>query len=372
MTTLMVMLTKIKTTTTQTMKRKNYEEVRDAVRDVGEERAKKTHDLYETVDKNLERYREDATGRGDFGAYIQFRGFVAGVEKEVEDDDVHMSDAFESAMSHLDARTLRDKHFRRARAEFEEVEEFVETYERYKQLEEELGDELRSLEKRADVLEDEIDDAEERLKKAREADEVDASPLREAVESYNRRVREEFDGFVREASAVEVARLGEKTLDAPLVDDAPIERGTTEKLARYVDDEKAERVLELADSSDAKLSHFVDDTEGFRASVPRTFFETASAERFELSYEPEGVVRRRVPELVRIVSSFADEETVALLRKVGDMAERGEYEPMRNALVAGEEAGAETDELEETLEELRDEKEEVEERASRLRSTLDE
>ncbi|MDZ7688122.1 MAG: hypothetical protein U5J64_05245 [Halobacteriales archaeon] len=349
-----------------------YEELRDTVRGIGKERAERTHDIYEAVDKNLERYRDEATGRGDFGKYIEFRGFVAGVEEEVGEKDVHMSDAFETAVSHLDARTLRDKHFRRARAELEEVAEFAEMYERYEELEEDLNDELRSLEKRKKEVRSEVESAEKRLEKAREAEEIDASFLRETVEEYNEHVHDDFDAFVCEASAVEVARLGESTLDAPLIEDAPVEKGVAERLSRYVDDETVERVLELADASDGKLSHYVEDTDGFRDTVPRTFFETASAERFELSYEPEGVVRRHVPELVRLVSSFADEDTVAVLRRVGSMAERGEYEPMRRAVVAGEAAGADAEEIEGRLEELRTELRRVEERAERLRSTLDE
>ena len=347
-----------------------YEKVRETVRDVGEERAERTHDLYVTVDKDLEKYREDATGHGEFKKYIELRSIAAGVEEEIEEEDVHRGEEFESAMSHLDARTLRDKHFRRARADLEDVAEFAETYERYEELEKELKDELRSLEKRKKELENEIEDTEDRLEKARKAEEIDASPLREAVESYNERVHDDFDDFVSEASGVEVARLGEKTLDAPLVDNAPVEDGVAERLSRYVEDETVGRVLELADASDGKLSHYVDDTDGFRDAVPRTFFETASAERFEISYEPENVVRRRVPELVRLVSSFADEQTVAVLRRIGGMAERGEYESMRRAVVAGEEAGADAEEIEESMEELRAERERVEGRVSRIRSAL--
>jgi cell division protein FtsB len=345
-----------------------YERVRERVREVGEERAEETHDIYETVDDKLESYRDEATGHGDFEKYIELRGFVANTEEDLE--EVYMGDAFESALSHLEARTLRDKHFRRARADLEDVKNFAETYERYEQLKDELKDELRSLEKRKKELRNEVQETEERLKKARSAEDIDASPLREAVETYNESVREDFEAFVNEAPAVEVARLGEKTLDAPLVDDAPVEDGVAERLSRYVDDETVGRVLELAGASDGKLSHYIEDTDGFRDAVPRTFFETASPKPFELSYEPEGVVRKRVPELVRLVSSFADEETVAVLRRIGATAERGEYGRMRRAIVAGEEAGAGTEEIEERLEELRAENEDVEDRISRLRSAL--
>lgn len=348
-----------------------YEELRSLIEDVGEERAEETREAYETLDEALEEYREDATGTGDFRKYIEFRNIAVALEEQLDEgDDAHLKDAFESALSRLDAQTLRDKHFRGARSDLERVEEFVGKYERYEELRDELRDELGALEKRKENLEQKIDDTEERLGQAREAEGIDVSPLREAVEEYNERVRRNFEEFVSEAPAVEVARLGEKTHDAPLVEDAPVERGTAERLSEYVGDETVERVLELADESDAKLSHYVDDTDGFRDAVPRTFFETASAEAFELGYEPEGVVRRLVPELVSLVSFFADEETVAALRRVGGMAERGEYEPMRRALSAREEAGADAETLEEQIEELRTEKEDVEKRMERVRSAL--
>jgi len=350
-----------------------FKELRSLIHEVGEERAEETREKHETLDEALEEYREDATGTGEFRKYIEFRNIVLAVEEDLDEGDgVYMRDDFESALSRLDAQTLRDKHFRGARSDLERVEGFVEKYERYEELREELRDELSTLKKRKEDLEREIEETEERLKKAREAEGVDASPLREAVEEYNESVRRDFEEFLRNAPAVEVARLGERTLEAPLVEDAPVESGTAERLSKYVGDETVERVLELADSSDAKLSHYVDDTDGFRDAVPRTFFETVDAERFELSYEPEGVVRRLAPELVSLVSFFADEETVAALRRVCGMAERGEYEPMRNALLAHEEAGDDAEDIEEELDELRTEKESVEERTERVREALDE
>lgn len=349
-----------------------YRELREKVREVGEERAEETRDLYEKIDAAFEEYREDATGHGEFGRYVEFQNVVIAAENRLEASDVYRADDFEKALSRLDARTLRDKHFRRARGDLEEIAGFVGEYKSYVELRDALKEELSQKERRVDELEDEIRESERRLDTARRGEEVDASPLREAVERYNERVREEFEAFLRKASAVEVARLGEKTLDAPLVDDAPIERGTAERLSRHVDDEAVERVLELADSSDAKLSHYVDNTDGFRAAVPRTFFETADAERFELGYEREGVMRRLVPELVRIVSRFADEETVAALRRVGGMAERGEYGPMRRALEAREDAGADSEEIAEKIDGLRDEKERLEKETENIRGALQE
>jgi len=348
-----------------------YVSLRAEVREVGEERAEVTRELYRRIEDDFEEYREDATGHGEFGRYVEFQNAVIEAEETVEEKDVYRPEDFEEALSHLDARTLHDKHFRRARDGLSDVRDLVEDYERYTELGQELRDELSDLEHRAEELSDEIREAEEALGKARQAKGVDVSPLRDAVETYNELVRRDFEGFVGGAPAVEVARLGEKTLDAPLLDDAPIERGAAERLARYVGDETVDRVLELADASDGRLSHYVDDTDGFRESVPRTFFETASAEPFELSYEPEGVVRHLVPELVSVVRLFGDEETVAALRRVGDAARTGGYAEMRRALVAEEEAGGSVEELEERLGRLRDEKGRVEERADEVRGALE-
>ncbi|MFP4174208.1 MAG: hypothetical protein ACLFSW_00320 [Halobacteriales archaeon] len=348
-----------------------YREARAEVREVGEDRAERTRDVYRRIDDAFDEYREDATGHGEFGRFVEFQNVVIDIEESVEEEDIYRAGDIERALSHLDANTLHDKHFRRARGDMEDVRDFVETYERYVELGDNLRDELSDLERRADERAREIRRKEKALEKARRAEGVDVSRLREAVEGYNERVREGFETFVRDAPAVDVARLGERTHGAPLVDDAPIERGTAKRLARYVDDETVDRVLELADSSDAKLSHYVDDPDGFRDAVPRTYFETADGSRFELSYDPEGVVRRRAEELVSLVRRFADDETVMALRRVRDMAANGTYGEMRRALVAREEAGADVDAIRDELDELRDEKERAETRADELRDVLE-
>lgn len=347
-----------------------YAELRETVREVGEERAEQTRELYRRIEDAFEEYRDDATGHGEFGKYVEFQNIVIAAEENLEEAEVYRSEDFERALSRLDARTLQDKHFQGARSDLTEVAEFVEKYDRYENLREELREELSELEKRTEELESRAEETEKRLEKAELAQEVDCSKLRETVEEYNEGVRGDFEGFVSEAPAVEVARLGEKTLDAPLVDDAPIERGAADRLGRYVDDETVSRVLELADASDGKLSHYFEDPDGFRDAVPRVFFETAEPEPFELSYETEGVVRRRVPELVSLVGRFAEEETVAALRRVGDIARNGEYAEARNALLAEKEAGASIEELQDELDEVRSEKERAEERAEDIRNAL--
>lgn len=87
-----------------------FRELRETVREVGEERAEETRDLYRKVDAAFEEYREDATGHGEFGRYVEFQNVVIAAENHLEGSEVYRSEDFETALSRLDARTLRDKH----------------------------------------------------------------------------------------------------------------------------------------------------------------------------------------------------------------------------------------------------------------------
>jgi len=345
-------------------------ELRETVEEVGEERAETTRALYESLTDVTEEYREEATGHGNFEKYVEFENHVIAFENTVEEEDVHLQDDFEKSLERLDRRTLQDKHFRRALDDLDAVEELAEDYERYTELRDELRDELGSLERRKEELASRIDELEESVEKAREVEDVDVSELRDSVETYNDRVRRDFEEFVRDTSAVEVARLGEHVSNSSLLGDVPVEEGDAERLDEYVDDESVDRVLELADSSDAKLSHYLEDTEGFRDAVPRLWFESPSAEPFVLSYEPEGKAKYKTRELVPIVAEFADEETVEALRGVKRMAERGDYSRMRSALVDRREVGGDAETVEEELEEARSERRRAEERAHEIRDAL--
>jgi len=331
-------------------------------------RAERTVEVYERLDGILGEYRDDATGHGDFESYVELRTILAEMEEEV--DEVYHGDRLEDALDRFDSRTLTDTDFERAREDLEDMKGFVGSYERYRELGEELRDELGRLRSRRRELEARADGLRESLERAREAEEVDAAPLREAVEGYNRRVEDGFEGFMSRAPAVEVVRVGERIRDSPLLPDPPVEEGDADRLDAFVDDETTDRVLELAGQSDAKLSHTFDDPEGFREAVPEGWLRTADAEPLRLSYADEGVVERRTAELVSVVSGFATEETVAALRRVRDLAVRGDYARMRRAVVAEEEAGDDADALEEELDEVEDEIDEVDGRIEMIRETL--
>lgn len=345
-------------------------ELRATVEEVGEERAETTRALYESLEDAIEEYREEAAGHGNFEKYVEFENIVVAFENTVEEEDVYLQDDFEKALGRLDQRTLQDKHFRRALNDLVDVEELCDDYERYTQLRDELRDELGSLERKVGELDGRIEELEEGIEKARGVEDVDVSELRDAVETYNERVRDDFKEFVRTAPAVEVARLGERISDASLLEDVPAEEGDAERLAEYVDDESVDRVLELADSSDGKLSHYLDDTEGFRSAVPRLWFESSNADSFVISYEPEGTVKYKTRELVPLVAEFADDTTIDALRRVKRMAERGEYSRMRSALVDRREVGDDAESMEKELEEVRTERQRAKERAERIRDAL--
>jgi len=236
-----------------------FKKLRDSVREVDEECAENTRVLYARIDEALDEYQNEATGHGNFERYVEFRSIVIGVQQGAKEQDIHLEEGFEKATDRLDRRTLQQKHFTRAHNDLEEVRGFIEDYEQYKKLRQELEEELHKLERKTKGLDEEIEKLKKDIQKAQSAEGIDVSRLREKVETYNRGITEDFDSFVRQAPAVKVARLGERVSKASLLEDIPIEDGAAERLLEYVDDETVEGVLELADSSDGKLSHYFED-----------------------------------------------------------------------------------------------------------------
>lgn len=349
------------------------EESRRAVDVAGRREVEAARSIYNRLSNYIDRYEEPAKGHGDFESYLEFQSVLAEIEEELS-DDVYGKEAFENALGRFESRTLRAKHFERAKNDLKEVQDVVESLEREEHLVDELETETGRLRKRRREIENELQDLDERISHAKEATNVEYQELKELVEKYNQRVEEEFRSYISSASAVDVARLARKLSNMPLLPTPAIEDGAVDVLeSPGVKDESVDRVLEYAGYSNSKLEHYVDRPEEFRKKVPEAWFRTADAGPFKLSLdEREGVVERKIPELVRVISIFSGEETVRVLRKIGDLARKGEYSELRSAHKADQRSGGkDPGTLREKKEELRKEIEEIDRELERISEVLD-
>lgn len=100
-------------------------------------------------------------------------------------------------------------------------------------------------------------------------------------------------------------------------------------------EESIPTLLEYADYSSSKLSHYVDDPGALRTAVAvhRTYIERLDGEPLTLDWPPaagEELVYE-IDELIPLVSRVAGDETVATLRSVRDLARSESYERLRRA-----------------------------------------
>lgn len=289
-------------------------------------------DLKDRFDAAVREYRGTATGRDDFGSYVEFRSIATAVEETVDEDEVYGEDSFMQAAERFDRRTIREKHFDRAEEDLEDVEDAVAELEEAERLRDELDGERHRLRRRVEELEEEREELRERRERARSYADVDADELVELVERYDRLVKQEFEEFRGTASAADVVRVGARSGELPLVDDQPVDLEDARRLEEVAGDRTAEEVLEMTGYSRSKLEHYVDDAVEFRRAVPRSFLESFDGSAFEVGFdEPADVVRYEAPELRKVVQEFADEEVVDLLRRIRRLAMEDGYDEMRRA-----------------------------------------
>jgi len=317
--------------------RERYDElarIEARIADLGRERIEAAADAYRRAHRVLDRYEEDAVGTGDFGSYVQFRGEF-GEAVDVEDDQL-AADAFAAADEAVDKRRLSESDFAAAREALEPASEYVdlladrdEALDDYRAARKEAREAKKALDARLDDLREVADMADADL-------DADVSRLREPIESYNDAVREAFEEFYTSASAREVFAFLDRADGTPFVDaDVP-----PTDLREYVDEYEAGEeplptLLEYADYSNSKLEHYVDDPGALRTAVAvhRTYVERLDAEPLTLDWPPaEGdEMAYEIDELIPLVSRVADDETVATLRSVRELARDEEYERLRRA-----------------------------------------
>jgi DNA repair exonuclease SbcCD ATPase subunit len=306
-------------------------------------------DAYRSVEAVLDRWEERATDWDDFEGYVEFRDALAETLESIP-DDVPERDAFleadERVKTESVSKSLDSSDFDAAREALTPVREYAELR---SELEDALDDRKKvrtRAQKRRKELEERIDDL-ERLLDLGEAD-LDApiDRLREPIEAYNEDVTAAFRTFRREEPAETVLSFVADAARTPFVGYEP----PPSELLEYVRTAEAgersvDELLEYADYSASKLSHYVDDADRLkrRVATNRTYLERLSADplRIEWPPAPAETLRFRIEELVPLVGRFADESTVATLRELRELTRGEDYGRIRQAATADAELTAE-------------------------------
>lgn len=299
-------------------------------------------DAYEAVERVLDRWEERATDWDDFEGYVEFRNDLSDTLESIP-EDVPESDAFVEADGHVrtsgPTESLTERDFEAAREALAPAREYADRRSELSAARREYRDAVRTARDRRRELADRIDDL-ERLVRLGEADlEAPVAELREPIATYGEAVREAFAEFRREAPARELLGFVETAAATPMVD----YRRPPADLLTYVREHDAGRhsvgeLLTYAEFSTSKLEHYVEDPDLLkrRVATNRTYLERLSADPLTVAWPPAAadVLRFRTSELVSLVGRFADEETVAALRRVRRATRREDYERLRTAAVA--------------------------------------
>lgn len=350
------------------------EDRRDAVDEHGEGTLRSLRDALETVDALFERHEEDATGYGEFEAYLAFQEDLVETVEALP-SDLPERDAFESLLDLFKKQTLSHDDFVEARDRLADARALTERLDALETAREEYSAARRDVTQARATLDEEADRL-ARLERLGDADlDAPVERLHDPIETYNGRVRADFSAFRSDAPARDVVALAERATAFPLVDLPTPPTDLLDYLeASPAGDRSLAELRELADYSRSKLDHYVTDPATLKRVIGgnATFLDRLSGSRLTLDWPPatRGVVRYRTRELVSVVGTFADTETLAALHDVRDVARSDEYDRLRDAAVANAElTDAERDRVRSG--DVTDELETVRDRRDRLTHTLD-
>ena len=336
-------------------------------------------DAYRSVQRILDRWEDRATDWDDFEGYVKFRNDLAETLESVP-DDVPGRDAFLEADSCVKtggvSKSLRSSDFDDARGALEPVRNYAD-------LQSDLDsaiDARREARKRARKRRRELRDRIETLEELLELGDADLDApidrLREPITVYDERIDEAFRTFRREASARAFLEFIDRAAGTPFVD----YRQPPAELMEYVRKQSAgeypiDELLDYAEYSPSKLSHYVDDADLLkrRVGTNRTYLERLSAEQLSIGWPPESAerLRFRIEEMLPLVGQIAEEPAVSTLREIRTLTRESEYERIRGAARADAKL---TDDQRRRLErgEVSDELSAAREELQRLRDTLSE
>lgn len=320
-----------------------YERAVEAVEEIGESELRRLADARSELSALFDRYEERATGTGDFGGFIEFRGQVTALVEGLPDDLPHRG-AFEEVDSVFDKRRLNADDFERAREALAPVDEAVERLDDRDRARERLREARLAAERRIEELDEEIDAFEELLALSDVDLDAPVADLRVPIDGYNDAVSGAFAEYLERASAREVVALLDRTEWYPLVETPDVPADLRTYIANAdAGTEPIPTLLEYADYSGSKLDHYVEDADALKRAVAtrRTALERIDATPFRLEWPPRPAseLRFRLRELRAVIPRFAPEETIARLREVRTLTRDPDYERLRRAAAARERLG---------------------------------
>lgn len=317
-------------------------EAQEAIDAVGEDRLVRLADVHDRLVALLDRYDEAAAGSGreTFQSYVDFQGELSEFEADIP-EDVPERDALEAVCERLDRRRLTESDFERAREELAPVDSLRDRLAAREAARRRYRNARRRVTERIDEIDAEIEELESTLAFDDVDLDVSVSPLQDPIQSYNDAVDEAFREFVRDAPSRHVLSVLETTRLYPLVDAQPPPSDLRQHLAEHpVGEEPIGTVLEYAEYSRSKLSHYVRDPGPFRAAVAgnRTYLDRLDAAPFHIDWPPppRGSLRFRTRELVAIVDRFAPDSVLARLHAVRDLRSDPAYDRLREVARARE------------------------------------
>lgn len=314
------------------------ERLRQRVAEYGEREVRTVADASRRLSGLLDRYEDSATGTGNFETYIEFQESVGQLVEDLPEDLPERA-AFEDAGDVLEQRTLREKHFRRAREALSPARDLAELLDDWQDAREAYRDQRVAVAERLEELDERVADL-ERLLALGEVDlDAPVDRLRDPIDAYDEAVREAFQAFRRERSAREMFDVVESAAAYPLVAFSP----PPPRLRAFVDDSPAGEepiptLLEYADYSTSKLDHYVEDAAAVKRHVAtnRTYLERLDAGPLTIGWPPPSAERLRwiCREYEAVVHRFAGESVIERLRAVQAFSRDPDYERLREAAVA--------------------------------------
>jgi hypothetical protein len=322
-----------------------YERLAARLADAGGESAvRRTAGAYRTFRQLLADNEASATGSG-FQAYIEFQEKVAAHTDDL-DESLPAYDAFQAADDALRKKRLSSSDFDQAREALDPAREYADLLVEWEAAEDLLREARRDAGRRLDALDGEVADL-ERLRELAEVDlDAPVERLREPIERYNDAVAADVAALKRDGSARDVLDVVAAADRYPLV----AFRDPPTRLAEYlradpVGEESVATLLEYADYSAEKLSHYVENPGDLKRHVAtnRTYLTNLDAAPLQVAYPPPeaGQLRYECREYASVCNRFAGEETLAALREVRGLPDATDYERLRTAAAALDELGDE-------------------------------